>query len=64
LTKDGRISVAGLSSGNVGYLAHAMHQVTKWIEITLHSFYLLLYVYVWYAFLFQQLWKMVKDFNI
>lgn len=29
LTKDGRISVAGLSSGNVGYLAHAMHQVTK-----------------------------------
>ncbi|CAK8696744.1 aspartate aminotransferase, mitochondrial-like [Clavelina lepadiformis] len=29
LTKDGRISVAGLSSGNVGYLAHAMHEVTK-----------------------------------
>lgn len=29
LTKDGRISVAGLSSKNVGYLAHAMHQVTK-----------------------------------
>lgn len=29
LTKDGRISVAGLSSNNVDYLAHAMHQVTK-----------------------------------
>ncbi|XP_054715322.1 aspartate aminotransferase, mitochondrial-like [Uloborus diversus] len=29
LTKDGRISVAGVSSGNVDYLAHAMHQVTK-----------------------------------
>jgi len=29
LTKDGRISVAGISSSNVGYLAHAMHAVTK-----------------------------------
>jgi len=29
LTKDGRISVAGVSSGNVGHLAYAMHQVTK-----------------------------------
>jgi len=29
LTKDGRISVAGISSSNVGYLAHAMHSVTK-----------------------------------
>lgn len=29
LTKDGRISVAGLSSKNVGYLAKAMHEVTK-----------------------------------
>uniref|UniRef100_A0A0B7AHH6 Aspartate aminotransferase n=1 Tax=Arion vulgaris TaxID=1028688 RepID=A0A0B7AHH6_9EUPU len=29
LTKDGRISIAGVSSGNVDYLAHAMHQVTK-----------------------------------
>nr|CAH8862860.1 unnamed protein product [Trichobilharzia regenti] len=29
LTKDGRISIAGLSSKNVEYLAHAMHQVTK-----------------------------------
>jgi len=29
LTKDGRISVAGISSGNVGYLANAIHQVTK-----------------------------------
>ncbi|XP_002126101.2 aspartate aminotransferase, mitochondrial [Ciona intestinalis] len=29
LTKDGRISVAGVASGNVGYLAHAIHQVTK-----------------------------------
>lgn len=29
LTKDGRISVAGISSKNVAYLAHAMHEVTK-----------------------------------
>lgn len=29
LTKDGRISVAGIASNNVDYLAHAMHQVTK-----------------------------------
>jgi len=29
LTKDGRISVAGVSSGNVDYLAHAIHAVTK-----------------------------------
>lgn len=29
LTKDGRISVAGVTSKNVDYLAHAMHQVTK-----------------------------------
>ena len=29
LTKDGRISMAGISSDNVDYLAHAMHQVTK-----------------------------------
>ncbi|OQR76086.1 aspartate aminotransferase [Tropilaelaps mercedesae] len=29
LTKDGRISVAGISSNNVDYLAHAMHNVTK-----------------------------------
>ncbi|KAK3860631.1 hypothetical protein Pcinc_033327 [Petrolisthes cinctipes] len=29
LTKDGRISVAGIASTNVDYLAHAMHQVTK-----------------------------------
>ena len=29
LTKDGRISIAGVTSGNVGYLAHAMHEVSK-----------------------------------
>jgi len=29
LTKDGRISVAGVSSNNVDYLAHAIHEVTK-----------------------------------
>ncbi|XP_025831489.1 aspartate aminotransferase, mitochondrial [Agrilus planipennis] len=29
LTKDGRISMAGVTSRNVDYLAHAMHQVTK-----------------------------------
>lgn len=29
LTKDGRISVAGVTSGNVDYLAKAMHEATK-----------------------------------
>ncbi|ODM95420.1 Aspartate aminotransferase, mitochondrial [Orchesella cincta] len=29
LTKDGRIAIVGITSKNVGYLAHAMHQVTK-----------------------------------
>ncbi|XP_068724499.1 aspartate aminotransferase, mitochondrial-like [Montipora capricornis] len=29
LTKDGRISIAGVSTGNVGYLAHAIHEVSK-----------------------------------
>jgi aspartate aminotransferase len=29
LTKDGRISMAGVSSDNVAHLAHAMHAVTK-----------------------------------
>ncbi len=29
LTNDGRISVAGVSSKNNSYLAHALHQVTK-----------------------------------
>ncbi|KAG7209316.1 hypothetical protein KM043_015427 [Ampulex compressa] len=29
LTKDGRISMAGVTSKNVEYLAHAMHEVTK-----------------------------------
>ncbi|XP_076148087.1 glutamic-oxaloacetic transaminase 2b, mitochondrial [Alosa pseudoharengus] len=29
MTKDGRISVAGVTSGNVEYLAHGIHQVTK-----------------------------------
>lgn len=29
LTKDGRISMAGVTSKNVEYLAHAMHAVTK-----------------------------------
>eukprot|EP00041_Stephanoeca_diplocostata_P039766 m.1637745 g.1637745 ORF g.1637745 m.1637745 type:complete len:426 (-) comp26153_c0_seq1:170-1447(-) len=28
-TKDGRISIAGVTSGNVEYLAHAIHEVTK-----------------------------------
>lgn len=28
-TKDGRISMAGVTSGNVSYLANAMHAVTK-----------------------------------
>jgi aspartate aminotransferase len=29
LTKDGRISVSGVTSGNVAYLAEAIHAVTK-----------------------------------
>lgn len=29
LTKDGRISIAGITSGNVKYLAQAIHEVTK-----------------------------------
>jgi len=29
LTKDGRISIAGITSGNVGHLAEAMHNATK-----------------------------------
>jgi len=29
LTKDGRISVSGVTSHNVGYLAEAIHAVTK-----------------------------------
>ncbi|ESO10123.1 hypothetical protein HELRODRAFT_156393 [Helobdella robusta] len=29
LTRDGRISVAGITSSNVGYLAHAIYQVSK-----------------------------------
>jgi len=29
LTKDGRVSIAGITSKNVEYLAHAIHQVTK-----------------------------------
>eukprot|EP00850_Spirogloea_muscicola_P004358 SM000018S03723 [mRNA] locus=s18:1045783:1048302:+ [translate_table: standard] len=29
LTRNGRISMAGVTSGNVAYLAHAMHEVTK-----------------------------------
>ena len=29
LTLDGRVSVAGITTGNVAYLAQAMHAVTK-----------------------------------
>lgn len=29
LTKDGRVSIAGITSKNVGHLAHSIHQVTK-----------------------------------
>ena len=29
LTKDGRISMAGVTSKNVLHLAHSMHQVSK-----------------------------------
>jgi len=29
LTMDGRISIAGLNTGNLGYIAEAFHAVTK-----------------------------------
>lgn len=29
LTKDGRIAIVGITTKNVDYLAHAIHQVTK-----------------------------------
>ncbi len=29
MTKDGRVSVAGISTKNNAYLAHALHEVTK-----------------------------------
>lgn len=29
MTKDGRMSIAGLSTHNVDYVANAMHSVTK-----------------------------------
>ena len=29
LTRDGRISIAGINTGNVEYLAKAIHEVTK-----------------------------------
>ncbi|ORX64126.1 aspartate aminotransferase [Linderina pennispora] len=29
LTRDGRVSMAGISSGNVNYLAESIHAVTK-----------------------------------
>lgn len=29
MTKDGRISMAGVTSKNIEYLAHAIHTVTK-----------------------------------
>jgi aspartate/tyrosine/aromatic aminotransferase len=34
LTKDGRISVAGLNDGNVEYVAQAVHAVTDGKSIT------------------------------
>jgi aspartate aminotransferase len=29
MTADGRISIAGLNTGNIGYIAEAFHAVTK-----------------------------------
>ncbi|RYR21339.1 hypothetical protein Ahy_B03g066626 isoform B [Arachis hypogaea] len=29
MTRNGRISMAGLNTGNVGYVANAIHEVTK-----------------------------------
>ncbi|CAM9003949.1 unnamed protein product [Rhodiola kirilowii] len=29
MTRNGRISMAGVTTGNVGYLANAIHEVTK-----------------------------------
>lgn len=34
LTRDGRISLAGLNPGNIEYVADAIHQVTKGKSIT------------------------------
>lgn len=34
LTRDGRISIAGLNSNNVEYVAKAIHTVTKGKDIT------------------------------
>ena len=36
LTKDARVSMAGVSSQNVDYLASAMHAVTKWARINMN----------------------------
>ena len=32
MIQDGRISMAGVTSGNVGHLAKAMHDVTKYVS--------------------------------
>ena len=34
LTRNGRISMAGVNTGNVGRLAEAMHAVTRGAELT------------------------------
>ncbi|XP_055352213.1 uncharacterized protein LOC129598368 [Paramacrobiotus metropolitanus] len=38
LTKDGRISMAGVTSKNVAYLAHAIHEVTKGLLLSMGCF--------------------------
>jgi aspartate/tyrosine/aromatic aminotransferase len=33
MTADGRISIAGLNTGNLDYIADAFHNVTKGIQL-------------------------------
>ncbi|KAL2337614.1 hypothetical protein Fmac_012060 [Flemingia macrophylla] len=40
MTPDGRISMAGVTTSNVDYLANALHQVTRINEETLRSCYI------------------------
>ena len=69
--QDGRISMAGISSSNVGYLAHAMHTVTK--QVDFHK-YITFFVFTERVFLLFHLkylrefqtsdYKSAKSFNI
>jgi len=41
MAKDGRISIAGLNSKNVEYVAKAFHAVTKWLWLPFYKSYYL-----------------------